>query len=214
MTTLHALNNQFALEHEKLQKQLIDAQMQCEQYELELQNGCDSCRTYAKNAETHTTERNGLAKDNHQLRDDIKMMKMLIYRLNVQLERYQEVLRKQPELISTMGATAAATAEGEHIGQDHGGIPIYAGPSNEHIYWGNVDSNCLAPLLNAYQETINDKSELIQQYEYELNLTTGKIKDILAENEKLHRDMTNLKRSNEHWLSDKTRLQAQLELFR
>lgn len=214
VTTLHALNNQFAIEHEKVQKQLLESQMRCEQYELEMQNGCDSCRTYAKNEVTHATERDSLAKENRQLRDDIKMMKTLIYRLNVQLERYQELLRKKtPELLGSMAAAATAAAD---LGgaPDNNGIPIHTTSASEHIYWGTVDSNALAPLLNAYQETINDKSELIQQYENELNLITGKIKDILAENEMLHQDMANLKRSNEHWLSDKTRMQAQLDIFR
>lgn len=209
MTTLHSLNNQFAVEHEKLQKQLIEAQQRCENYELELRQGCDSCRSYARNEEVYLTERDSLAKENKQLYDDIKMMKTLIYRLNVQLERYQELLRKQPEGIA---GSAECLSNGQiTAGHDD---PIYIAPSNEHIHWGTVDSNALAPLLNAYQEIISDKTELIQQYQIELNHTTGKIKDILAENERLHIETNQMKRSNETWLTDKTRLHAQLDICR
>lgn len=208
MTTLHALNNQFAIEHDKLQKQLLDVQTQCDQYELDMQRGCDSCRTYARNEETCVAERDSVANENRQLRDDIKMMKTLIYRLNVQLERYQEMLRKPSE---ANHSSADCLSEPQATGHDN---PIYVAPSNEHIHWGTVDSNALAPLLNAYQETINDKTELIQQYQNELNVTTGRIKDILTENERLHTEMDNMKRSNDTWLSDKTRLQAQLDICR
>lgn len=208
MTTLHALNNQFALEHDKLQKQLLDLQTQCDRYESEVQKGCDSCRTYARNEESCVAERDTLTTENRQLRDDIKMMKTLIYRLNVQLERYQEMLRKPVEGNPLM---TDCSPEAQAIGNDN---PIYVAPVNEHIHWGSVDSNALAPLLNAYQETINDKTELIQQYQNELNVTTGRIKDILMENERLHTEMDNMKRSNDTWLSDKTRLQAQLDICR
>lgn len=209
---LHSLNNQFAIEHEKLQKQVTTLQEKCNKFESLQQNGCDACRLYVKNEETNLKEIEVLSNENKQLCNDVKMMKTLIYRLNVQLERYQEMLRKKPDgtKIVTNRKLDRSSDPNKEIDLTTASISNV----NERIHWGTVDSNALAPLLNAYQETINDKIDIIQQYEIELNHTTGYIKDIVSENERLHAEMDNMKRLNDTWISDKTRLQAQLDICR
>lgn len=194
VTTLHSLNNQFASEHEKLQKQLYNLQKQCEIFEEQQRND-------ASNEEILKEERQLLFVENKDLQNDIKMMKMLIYRLNVQLERYQEVLRKKNISISDGSVNISHTA-------------LSCNTKHRQINWGTIDTNVLAPLLHAYQETINEKSELIQQYEIELNEITGRIKDIVKENDSLHEEMDLLRRYNESWTSEKTRLEAQLDICR
>lgn len=202
VTVLHTLNNEFAAEHEKLQNEMVVWQDKCERLLAEQQAGCESCRTYAA---TETQHRNTLAKltaDNKQLTDDINMMKMLIYRLNVQLERHQEMLRKRSRDIGELPIRDTAVLATSSIRVD------------EVVNWGGIETNALAPLLNAYQETINDKTELIWQHEVELNRLAGRFKDILVENEQLHVEMDAMRRTSDTWTEQQTRLQAQLDVCR
>lgn len=152
----------------------------------------------AKQRELHELHRN----ETQQLRDDVKMMKTLVYRLNVQLERHQELLRK------TAGAEYTIDFSDEVMQQSSGRS------SRPVLDWGRVNAHTLGPLLQAYTEIISDKNDLVQQYETELGRFTGRLKDVLAENERLHDEMDAMRRNDEMWSGDKTRLQAQLEIYR
>lgn len=202
VTTLHTLNNEFASEHEKLQKQLYNSQKQCALLEEEQKKGCDACRSFAANEETFKEEIGMLTGENRDYRDDIEMMKILIYRLNEQIERYQEMLRKKH-----------VTASDGTLHMTHN-TALNTSFKQRGIHWGTMDSNVLAPLLNAYQETINEKTELIQQFEIELNEITGRVKDIVKENDVLHEEMDALKHTNDSWMAEKTRLKAHLDICR
>lgn len=203
MTTLHSLNNEFAVEHEKLENELLESQQRCMDYERERENGCDSCRSLARTNKENQLEINRLSDENEQLVSDINMMKVLIYRLNVQLENYQEQLRKQDN-------DGKHNSSRQHIHE----LSAINYDNIESIDWGCVQSFVLAPLLNAYQETIREKNNLVKQCETELNLETGRIKDILAENEGLHEEIVQLKESNDNWHTERVRLQAQLDVCR
>lgn len=175
----------------------------CECFEEERQAGCESCRTYRAAEIEHQNELVELAASNKQLTDDIKMMKTLIYRLNVELERYQEMLRKkshdcvEQQPMRDSSALAASTIR-----------------MDDNVQWGTIETNALAPLLNAYQETINDKTELIWQQEIEMNRMAGRFKDLLVENEQLHVEMDAMRRMNDAWTEERIRLQAQLDVCR
>lgn len=200
MTTLHSLNNEFAVEHEALENELQEAQQRCIDYENEREKGCDSCRSLTKQNKENQLDIERLSNENEQLINDINMMKVLIYRLNVQLENYQEMLRKHDgKPIRQRESTSIATINYENV---------------ENIDWGCVQTNVLAPLLNAYQETIREKTNLIKQCEMELNQITGRIKDILAENEELYTQIDNLKDCNDTWNVEKVRLTAQFDACR
>lgn len=183
VTTLQTLNNEFAVEHKRLEHEMQVVQQRCDKYEHD-------------NAD-YQLQIDGLTSENRQLINDIDMMKVLIYRLNVQLENYQEMLRKLNRHDNL--ATATAQTNFENI---------------ESIDWGCVQSHVLAPLLNAYQETIKEKNGLVKQYECELNQMTGRIKDILSENEALHAQIDDIKQTNDAWQAEKVRLQAQLDVCR
>lgn len=208
VTTLHSLNNEFAVEHKRLESDLQATEQRCNDYERERQKGCGSCRTLTTQNDENQLEIDRLSNENGQLASDINMMKVLIYRLNVQLENYQEMLRKHD-------------ADGKHIhgcNRAHDTATAAATTINYEniacIDWGSVHSHVLAPLLNAYQETIKEKTNLVKQYETELNQTTGRIKDILAENEELYAQVENMKQCNDTWNAEKVRLQAQLDVCR
>lgn len=174
----------------------------CDRFEEERQTGCESCRTHAVTDAQCRTELAQLAASNKQLTNDIKMMKTLIYRLNVQLERYQEMIRKK------------CRDNGEPPIRDSAALAANAVRMEETVDWGGIETNVLAPLLNAYQEMINDKTELVWQHEMELNRVAGRFKDILVENEQLHVEMDAMQRARDAWMEEQTRLQAQLDVCR
>lgn len=203
---MHSLNNEFAIEHEKLENELEEAQQRCMEYEREREKGCDSCRSLTKQNKENQLEIDRLSNENVQLVSDINMMKVLIYRLNVQLENYQETLRKQ-DVDGKYGRI-----RNRQPGHDNVTTINYENIAS--IDWGCVQQHVLAPLLNAYQETIREKTNLVKQYEVELNQNTGRIKDILAENEELYTQIEQMKQRNETWAAEKVRLQAQLDTCR
>lgn len=180
LTVLHSHNEQFAAENDQLKSK------ECE--------SCKDLLNYDQRLKENSLQ---LRKENEELRDDVKMMKTLIYRLNVQLERHQDELRKYGH-------------------QQEQNFPKINLDSNEeqHLHWGSVEAHTLGPLLNAYSEIMKEKNNLVQQYENELNHFTGKLKDVVAENERLQTELKTSKQDNEVWATDKTRLQAQMDLFR
>lgn len=184
LTELHGFNVQFATENDRLQQQHCDV--------TEHLSTVD-----AKQRELHEFHRN----ETQQLRDDVKMMKTLVYRLNVQLERHQDLLRN-----STAAGAENPIDFSDEVMQQTSGRPV--------LDWGRVNAHTLGPLLQAYTEIISDKNDLVQQYEAELGRFTGRLKDVITENERLHDEMDAMRRNDEMWCSDKTRLQAQLEIYR
>lgn len=182
MAELHGFNNSFSQENERLQRVHHECAEQL-------------AHTEAAMATAELTHRN----ETERLRDDVKMMKTLVYRLNVQLERHQDLLRHTNHVVTPLDFTD------EIMQQQQGG---------RVLDWGSVKSHTLGPLLQAYTEIISDKNDLVQQYEVELGRFTGRLKDVMAENERLHGEMDEMRRSDEMWSGDKTRLQAQLDLFR
>lgn len=176
---LHAHNVRFSQENERL-----------------LNHQCESCTEYQQSLGQHRTENERQLQQNQQLTQDVRMMKTLVYRLNVQLERHQDELRKHnTNLASNKDLTCG-------IGQER------------MMDWGPVNAHTLGPLLQAYSEMVSEKDDLVQQYEQELTLFTGRLKEVLAENERLNDEMDDLRRNTEMWTTDRTRMQAQLDIFR
>lgn len=139
-------------------------------------------------------ERDLLLEDLKSFENDVKMMKTLVFRLNVQIERYQDKLRS----VNVEDDVDVSTRV-ENV---------------EEGSWGNVNSHVLAPLLNAYEEIIHEKNDLVKEHEMEMNKFTGKLKEIIEENAKLHKDMQDLRFGKDNWREEKIKLEAQLEVCR
>ena len=123
-----------------------------------------------------------LTTENAQSNEDVSLLKILIYRLNVELERYQDKLRLSEQGDDSNNADSAGddvdvTSESKRISEA----------------WGHVNLHALGPLLEAYQENLAEKEELIKQYGSEMNHFSGRCKEIVAENEALHTEMECLK---------------------
>lgn len=182
MDELHSHNKRFAAENERI-----------------LSKQCDSCAEFQISLEQHRSENEHQTKQNQQLSQDVRMMKTLVYRLNVQLERHQDELRRNNiEIVQNNKVEIGSPGHQERLIMD----------------WGAVNAHTLAPLLQAYSEMVSEKDDLMQQYEQELTLFTGRLKEVLVENERLHDEMDECRRKNESWSTDQTRLQAQLDIFR
>lgn len=71
---------------------------------------------------------------------------------------------------------------------------IFSGAHRDHhhtpISWGPVHTHTLGPLLDAYQDTIAEKDCIIRDYETEISNFTGKLKEIIEENDILHKKLT------------------------
>uniref|UniRef100_A0A182P544 Uncharacterized protein n=1 Tax=Anopheles epiroticus TaxID=199890 RepID=A0A182P544_9DIPT len=190
LTAVFECNNQFAVEHEKLQKDYRQAVQNLRTLETIQARSCESCAGFE-------AERTQLAKENADLRNDVKMMKILVYRLNVQIERYQDTIREGKTDIPKL----------DFVDSTYGG-------AKDNLNWGPVNSHTLGPLLNAYEETIAEKTALVQQYESELAGFTGKLKKVLEENEMLQKTAEEIRAGQTGWAAEKARLQAQVDVLR
>lgn len=188
LATLHKFNEQFADENQRL---LNDAKCM-EQRIASLQRqiaDCEKCRKLYEEL-SKSIEANKL------LAADVDMMKTLVYRLNVQIERYQDCLRLK-----------AATEEKSN----HNTVPK---SSISPWQQGRLRTHTLSPLLQAYDEMLRDKEDLIQQYTQEFEHFTGELKSVIEENNRLQQHVDNLKRDGGNWREERARLQAQLDICR
>lgn len=119
--------------------------------------------------------------DNSQLIEDLKLMKSLVYKLNVEIERYQDKLRKNDR--SGLQQNESAVAQ-----------EVDATIDEEKMIesWGRVNIHALGPLLDAYQENLAEKEELIKKYGNEIEEFGGRCKDVINENEILHKEVKDL----------------------
>uniref|UniRef100_A0A182JVB2 Uncharacterized protein n=1 Tax=Anopheles christyi TaxID=43041 RepID=A0A182JVB2_9DIPT len=190
LTAVFECNNQFAVEHEKLQKEYQQTVQNLRTLETIQAKSCENCASFE-------AVRTQLVKENADLRNDVKMMKILVYRLNVQIERYQDTIREGKTDIPKL----------DFVDSTYGG-------AKDNLNWGPVNSHTLGPLLNAYEETIAEKTDLVQQYESELASFTGKLKKVLEENEALQKSSEEIRAGKTGWASEKARLQAQVDVLR
>lgn len=126
--------------------------------------------------------------DNSQLNEDVRLLKILIYRLNVELERYQDKLR-------------VACQKTEDVSTGNSNDDFDTASENKKIAeaWGRVNSHALGPLLEAYQENLIEKDELIKQFRQEIDHFSGRCKEVVAENEELRKDIENLQLQVYHY---------------
>jgi centrosomal protein CEP89 len=146
-----------------------------------------------KTAERRVDTNELVLKENEELRNDLKMLKILVFRLNRHLDFYQEALCEK-ELKFDPPST-------------------YSNEKEITSSWA-VHSHLLSPLMNSYEERIREKNDIIKSYESELNQFTIKLKKILEENERVQEMFENLNRNSEFWLTEKQRLTSQCDILK
>lgn len=122
ISTLFECNNQFAIENEKLQQEHQQIQQNLKALESVQPKSCETCGQFENERET-------FAKENGDLRNDIKMMKILVYRLNVQVERYQDVIRE-----GSKGMAVGDIPKIDFVDSSYGG-------TKDNLNWGPVNSH-------------------------------------------------------------------------
>lgn len=152
-----------------------------------------SVKGHDMKADSRTNAAESLQTENSEMKNDLKMMKILVFRLNKHIEHYQNLLDEREMRF-------------DHPKKHHDENGIASS-------W-DIKSHLLAPLLNSYEERIKEKNDIIKNYEMELNQVSVKVKKILDENEKLHEMFDNLNKNSEVWIMEKQRLTSQCEILK
>lgn len=131
-----------------------------------------------------------MQQQNKELNQDVDMLKTLVFRLNVQIESYQDH-GLQPN--QGGGATASTLPTWSPLG---------------------LPTHTLTPLLQAYDESIRDKDALLSQFSTDFELFGVELKRALEENTRLLQAQEQLRREVGGWQEERVRLQAQLGVCR
>lgn len=193
LATLHKFNEQFDVRNKELRLHIHTLEDRIESLQFEVAN-CSHCQELMQ-------QLNKCSMVNQTLASDVSMMKTLVYRLNVQIESYQDHLRLSKDVTNN---TNNASSDGL--------VP----QSSSISTWEESDirTHTLAPLLQSYDEMISDKEHLIQKYKQEFEHFTGELKRTLEENNSLLHQNENLRQEVRSWREERTRLQAQIDVCR
>ncbi|KAH8283677.1 hypothetical protein KR018_011647 [Drosophila ironensis] len=183
LSTLHRYNDQFAKENEQLRSDIGDLESRLTEAEQRVAS-CPRCQTLGQRLDT-------VLGQNRTLSADVDMLKTLVFRLNVQIENYQDQRRHGDEVPSGGGGGSAST---------------FSCPP--------LPTHTLGPLLQAYDESLRDKDALLAQFNTEFEHFTGELKRALEENTKLLQAQEQLRRDLGGWREERVCLQAQLGVCR
>lgn len=120
--------------------------------------------------------------ENVQLNEDVLLLKHVIYRLNAELERYQDKLKESGQSILSKNINDVLNSKS----------PV----DNIKVIsesWGSVNTHVLGPLLDAYQENLSEKQELVNKYEEDIVNFSARCKEVVMENECMQSEMEKLK---------------------
>ncbi|XP_066583818.1 centrosomal protein of 89 kDa-like [Prorops nasuta] len=180
--------NKLLKDHEELALNNEQMRLRLQQQDAEINNlrthneECNKAFNEVEKAKMYIYATNQkLQQENDQLNEDRILLKNVVYKLNVELERYQEKLKENSLNITARNIT--------NIIDD-----IETDGENKKVLhsWGTVDTHALAPLLNAYQENILEKEHLISECKKELEEFTIRFKEIILENENLQKQIETL----------------------
>jgi len=156
LATLHRYNDQFAKENDQLRKDSGQLERRLTEAEQQVAN-CSRCQQLGQRLDTVLAQ-------NRTLAGDVDMLKTLVFRLNVQIESYQDQ-RRLGEGAPTCGGSTKV--------------------SSSSAPYPPLPTHTLGPLLQAYDESLREKDALLAQYNTEFEHFTGELKRALEENTKL-----------------------------
>ncbi|KAH8405705.1 hypothetical protein KR215_006989 [Drosophila sulfurigaster] len=186
LDTLHKYNDRFAKENEQLRLDSDQLERRLGQAEEQLAS-CPRCQQLNQKL-------SGVVEQNKELANDVDMLKTLVFRLNVQIECYQDQRRTADKDAPTATPTTTSSA-----------VPPWT---------TQLPTHTLMPLLQAYDESFRDKDALLAQYAADFELFGGELKRALEENTRLLQAQEQLRRDVGGWTEERVRLQAQLGVCR
>jgi len=113
-------------------------------------------------AEVHRTPKRDESSNAESLLLDRELLENLVWRLNVELGRYETRLR---------------VLEGQ------GEVPEGAKTAPA---WCRADPTTLGPLLSAYDEALAEKEAVVEKHEQRLKELGAELREVVYENERLH----------------------------
>ncbi|XP_078037741.1 uncharacterized protein LOC144470451 [Augochlora pura] len=176
-------------DYHKLEKRYKNVKDECEmlnkqmeQREAEHQKMCSHYEAVVQMVHELENSKHELTKRNQKLEierarsnEDISLLKSIVYQLNTELERYQDKLSSEKMKIGTA----------EYVQTK---AKLYS----ERV-WNGINFHALGPLLNAYQENLREKRELVSMYEQRMASFGNRCKEILTENELMHQEVKELR---------------------
>ncbi|KAG8249057.1 cilium assembly [Homalodisca vitripennis] len=125
-----------------------------------------------------------------ELAQDVFMLKNLVMRMNTELSKAQSRLHQNQGKEDAVVTISEDSGLADH--RSHSESRSSVKPS-----WSRAEMNAMAPLLEALEETIAEKDELISNYKREMELFINRSKEIIAENENLHSQLIEANKKGE-----------------
>lgn len=157
-------------ECEKLNVLLEEREMKFRQLHIRHKEFVETLQKIEKTNSNLVTFNQRFKTENVQLSEDVLLLKNVIYRLNTELERYQDKLRESGQ--SVLSKNINDILDSKSLADDK----ILES-------WGSVNTHVLGPLLDAYQENLLEKQELINKYEEDITDLSTRCKEVIEENE-------------------------------
>lgn len=171
-------HNSLQQEYEKVNALLTERETEYHQLHMHHKKFTEALQKIEKTNSNLLTFNQKCKAENAQLNEDVLLLKHVIYQLNAELERYQDKLKESGQSILPKNDISDSKK-----------------PTDETILrsWGSVNTHVLGPLLNAYQESLSEKQELVNKYEEDIANFTTRCKEVIMENECMQCEMEKLK---------------------
>ncbi|CAG9137175.1 unnamed protein product [Plutella xylostella] len=207
-----ALNKDLELRNQELEqrvRQFEEIDRDHEATAIPLVEVCMSCNT-------RQLQLTRVRETNSRLQADMQALKDLLYRLNVQLAKYQERLRSNlhcsgdnlhgdrtevvhkpatdvlDSLIASSLGYKQERPNSEASNKSAQDTPTHQSSGRMVDLSGLLSAQAIAPLFDAYQENLQEKENLILDYEKQFESLNKKSKQIIDENKTLHEKVTSL----------------------
>jgi len=169
-------------EYEKVNAILVERDSECRQLHVHHKEFTETLQKVEKANSNLLSFNQKYKTENIQLNEDVLLLKNVIFRLNTELEKYQDKLRQSGHSVFSKNINDALDSK----------------RSADNVKkisesWGSVNTHVLGPLLDAYQESLSEKQELINRYEEDIANLGARCKEIIVENESMHNEIEKLK---------------------
>ncbi|XP_029658934.1 centrosomal protein of 89 kDa-like [Formica exsecta] len=169
-------------EYEKLNAVMVKRETEYDQLHTYHKESIKALQKVEKTNSNLLTFNQRCKSENVQLNEDVLLLKNVIYCLNAELEKYQDKMRELGQSV---------------LSKNINNILDSKRPVNDIKEvlesWGSVNTHVLGPLLDAYQENLSEKQELLNKYEEEIANFSIRCKEVIAENECMQNEVEKLR---------------------
>lgn len=168
-------------EYEKVNALLAERETEYHQLHVHHKKFTEAVQKVEKTNSNLLTFNQKCKAENVQLNEDVLLLKHVIYRLNAELERHQDKLKESGQSVLSKNINdvlnpKSATDDIKTVSES----------------WGSVNTHVLGPLLDAYQESLSEKQELVNKYEEDIVNFNARCKEVIMENECMQSEMEKL----------------------